>query len=136
MSFSDFFERLQQQDENASPGLAAHWSAALGSSWPLGESVGTRGSMQAAAEGYKDVCEAAESWLQSRAVTPEDIARELGLSRNPGIDELKRIRRLYALSNHPDVATDGSREAATRRMQIANLLIDEALRRAGAAEHE
>lgn len=92
--------------------------------------------MQAAAEGYKDVCEAAETWLQSRAVTPDDIARELGLSRNPSVDELKRIRRLYALSNHPDVATDGSRDAATRRMQIANLLIDEALRRAGASEHD
>lgn len=91
--------------------------------------------MRTAAEGYQEVCEPSDPRSQGRTETAEEIARELGLRSDATVEELKRIRRLYALSNHPDVSAEGGREAATRRMQIANLLIDEALRRAGETNH-
>jgi hypothetical protein len=57
----------------------------------------------------------------------DTIARELGLM--PGLDasELERIRRDFALASHPDRALPQQRELATRRMSVANMLIDEAL---------
>jgi hypothetical protein len=56
------------------------------------------------------------------------VAEELGL--RPGLTpaELGRIRRSFALANHPDRAAPAHRDEATRRMAIANILIDRALR--------
>jgi len=61
---------------------------------------------------------------------PVSLASELGL--RPGLTppQLRRIRRSFALDNHPDRLDPGQREAATRRMTAANSLIDEALRQA------
>jgi hypothetical protein len=56
------------------------------------------------------------------------VAEELGL--RPGLTpwELGRVRRNFALSNHPDRVLPAHRDQATRRMAIANILIDRALR--------
>jgi hypothetical protein len=58
---------------------------------------------------------------------PETIARELGLTPALSARELERIRRDFALASHPDRALPWQRELATRRMSLANMLIDQAL---------
>lgn len=57
------------------------------------------------------------------------IAAELALTPRMGSDELDRIRREFALRNHPDRVSEARRDGAIVRMQIANMLIDEAKRR-------
>ncbi|MET3661213.1 hypothetical protein [Aquamicrobium ahrensii] len=57
-------------------------------------------------------------------VDAESIAAELGLGR-PGVD-LRAVRRRFALTNHPDRVPPHLRQRAMIRMQIANMLIDEA----------
>lgn len=58
------------------------------------------------------------------SVDPDCIAAELGLGE-PGLD-LRELRRRFALSNHPDRMPPHLRHRAMIRMQIANMLIDEA----------
>ncbi len=58
-----------------------------------------------------------------------DIALELGLESAKSGEDLHRARRRFALANHPDRLDPSQRETATRRMMIANRLIDEALSR-------
>jgi hypothetical protein len=65
------------------------------------------------------------------AVDPQAIAAELGLDR-PNAD-FKRLRRDFAFANHPDRVAPHLRQRAAVRMQIANMLIDEARRKAVAA---
>ena len=54
----------------------------------------------------------------------ETVAGELGLSPDMTVEDLNRCRRDFALTNHPDRVPAGHREAATRRMTIANALVD------------
>jgi hypothetical protein len=56
------------------------------------------------------------------------VAAELRLSAARTGDDLRRIRRSFAMRNHPDRVPDWLREEATRRMRIANALIDQAMR--------
>lgn len=58
---------------------------------------------------------------------PAEIARELGLDK-AGAD-LDLLRRRFAFSNHPDRVEPGLRVVAMARMQVANMLIDEAKKR-------
>jgi len=57
------------------------------------------------------------------------IAEELGLNESLGTLDLKRIRRDFAKKNHPDRFEPARRTGAERRMSIANMLIDEMMRR-------
>jgi hypothetical protein len=59
---------------------------------------------------------------------PDAIAKELGLHSDLNSDELKRIRRNFALRNHPDRLDPANRARATQRMTIANMLIDQLLK--------
>jgi hypothetical protein len=64
-------------------------------------------------------------------VAPADdatIAAELRLSSARSGEDLRRIRRRFAMSNHPDRVPAWLRDEATRRMTIANALIDRAMR--------
>jgi hypothetical protein len=56
------------------------------------------------------------------------IAAELGIGPGLSIDDLHRLRRKFAVGNHPDNARPEERQRATRRMSIANMLIDRALK--------
>lgn len=59
------------------------------------------------------------------AMSEEDrVAAELELDGAATIGDLKRIRRAFALRNHPDLFQPGSGPHATSRMKIANMLID------------
>jgi len=60
---------------------------------------------------------------------PEALARELGLGAAASAD-LGKLRRVFALKNHPDRVAPHLRQRALARMQMANRLIDEAKRRA------
>jgi hypothetical protein len=60
---------------------------------------------------------------------PADIAAELAISSADTISSLGEKRRNFAKANHPDRVLPQFRENATRRMTLANLLIDEAVRR-------
>lgn len=63
------------------------------------------------------------------SLEPESIATELGLADAKPAD-FSRLRRAFALKNHPDRVPPDLRQRALQRMQVANSLIDEAKRRA------
>ncbi|NMG40065.1 hypothetical protein GRZ55_12515 [Chelativorans sp. ZYF759] len=65
-------------------------------------------------------------------VDPRDIEAELGDLSALGEKELTRVRRDFALKNHPDRLPDDQRGLAELRMRAANVLIDEAKRKVGA----
>lgn len=58
----------------------------------------------------------------------EAVRDELHLTPNLTTADLIKLRREYAKINHPDRVLPPGREQASRRMTIANSLIDEALR--------
>ena len=59
---------------------------------------------------------------------PHTISRELGIKPKSRPEELDRARRSFAMRYHPDRVPEEFRERAALRMQIANMLIDEAKR--------
>jgi hypothetical protein len=58
--------------------------------------------------------------------TAEAILDELGLNDALTFDELNKARRLFMWRNHPDRQGEEHREIATRRVAIANMLVDRA----------
>ncbi len=63
-------------------------------------------------------------------IDPDAIAVELGLDHPVKNADLGRMRRSFAFANHPDRVAPHLRQRAMIRMQVANMLIDEAKRRA------
>ncbi len=63
------------------------------------------------------------------SVDPEAIAAELGLGSPAQDADFSRLRRSFAFANHPDRVAPHLRQRAMIRMQIANMLIDEAKRK-------
>ena len=59
---------------------------------------------------------------------PGSISRELGIKSKNKPEDLDRARRSFAMRYHPDRVPEEYRERAVLRMQIANMLIDEAKR--------
>lgn len=66
------------------------------------------------------------------SIEAADVASELGLDTAAASD-FKQIRRSFAFANHPDRVAPHLRERAMVRMQLANMLIDEAQNRAGSS---
>jgi len=62
-------------------------------------------------------------------LTREEIADELGISARDTEASLAEKRRRFAKANHPDRVAPQFRDNANHRMQIANLLIDQAIKR-------
>ena len=60
---------------------------------------------------------------------PEEVAEDLGLTGRENVDDLLARRRSFARDNHPDGVPPDLRANATLRMKIANMLIDETIRR-------
>jgi hypothetical protein len=60
---------------------------------------------------------------------PEAIAAELELANFSTSDEFHRARRRFMWRNHPDRRPEIPAELANRRVAIANMLIDRALKR-------
>ena len=63
-------------------------------------------------------------------IEPEAIEAELGLNVPTALHDLGRLRREFAFHNHPDRVEPHLRQRALLRMQVANMLIDDAKRRA------
>ena len=59
-------------------------------------------------------------------VDADSIAAELGLAKARKAADFGRLRRSFAFSNHPDRVAPHLRQRAMVRMQVANMLIDEA----------
>jgi hypothetical protein len=59
-------------------------------------------------------------------IDPESIAAELSLDQAATDAELGRLRRSFAFENHPDRVESHLRSRAIVRMQVANMLIDDA----------
>ena len=144
--FDAVLDRLaeEQEDETEAPapaslgirGLNAGFvSASVGIPLPGGESRlhdayfdfgdGQPGSAEPQTE---PAFERLEARTFSR-LTPQDIAEDLRLSEARSAEALQSLRRAFARRNHPDMVGEEWREQATLRMKIANLLIDEALKR-------
>lgn len=66
-------------------------------------------------------------------LTIAEITEDLGLRAADDRDALADKRRAFARLNHPDRQHAAFRDKATTRMKIANLLVDEAIRRLGPA---
>lgn len=66
---------------------------------------------------------------ESLDTNPESIARELGIGNRRPPADLDALRRRFASENHPDRVAAHLRDDAMVRMQIANMLIDEAKRK-------
>jgi hypothetical protein len=64
----------------------------------------------------------------AKAVDTRSIADELRITAQMTVSDLTRLRREFALTNHPDRASSTDREIATRRMMAANMLIDCAMK--------
>lgn len=60
---------------------------------------------------------------------PEEVAEDLALTGRESVEDLLARRRAFARDNHPDRAPADLRTNATLRMKIANMLIDETIRR-------
>jgi hypothetical protein len=67
------------------------------------------------------------------SVDPDDIARELGIAGIGDTGALARLRRDFAMRNHPDRVPAAQRERAEIRMRVANMLVDEARARIATA---
>ena len=59
-----------------------------------------------------------------KTADPRSVADELHITAQMTLSDLNRLRREYALANHPYRAGSADRENATRRMMVANMLID------------
>ncbi len=65
-------------------------------------------------------------------LSPEEVAEDLGIQNSDTIATLMNRRRHFARLNHPDRIPLAWREQANMRMTLANLLIDEAIKRSKA----
>jgi hypothetical protein len=87
--------------------------------------------MAAALEELEGVADRIGAREQPPSVDPVVIAKELGDLAGLGEKELARLRRGFAMQNHPDRLPDTQRDRAELRMRVANMLIDEAKRKIG-----
>lgn len=62
-------------------------------------------------------------------LTLDEIAEDLALAPEDTVQSLQDKRRAFAKKNHPDGFAEPYRDKANIRMTIANLMVDEALRR-------
>lgn len=69
-------------------------------------------------------------WIERLSL--EQISEDLDLKNGLTRQQLREKRRNFARENHPDSVVPEAREAATRRMMIANQLIDRRLKTAKA----
>jgi hypothetical protein len=58
---------------------------------------------------------------------PPAVLQSLGILRDLSIEDLFMLRRAFARAHHPDLASPALKREATRRMALANMMIDRAL---------
>lgn len=95
------------------------------------------GSSGLAAKRLSDLYESGQDRQVPRPTASEGrfaLPRLEALVRDLTVEELLKLRRSLARANHPDLASPGLQAHATRRMALANMLIDRALSKRRAAQ--
>ncbi len=127
-------------DANQSEGPAQKFQSALetlpelaGSSKYVGASSLAAAYMAEAEQAAETPKPPREPPRAPRTERPQPAKRPQPIKLRPGlaVRDLKRLRRQYALDNHPDRVPVEMREEAARVMAEANAAIDKALKRAG-----
>lgn len=145
--FDTVLSRLSQERADAAVQRSAPWSGLRGfnASFVGAGSGPERGQdgepLDSAASAYTSDMFApppkpAPEVSMFKRLSREEIARDINLLASDTPAELHLKRRSFARINHPDRAPEDWRDAATTRMKIANLLIDEALKRIKAAREQ
>ncbi|MBY4609676.1 hypothetical protein K6M90_18705 [Rhizobium sp. 9T] len=147
--FQSVLERLKTQDETVEDDAeapAAHRVASLSTGFAFDVMEGVSVASQRIGEAYFDNLEheAAAGRVEKPGpllppepvmpdhltrTAPQEVAAELAISATDTPLTLGEKRRAFARANHPDGVALPFRDNATKRMMLANLLIDEALRR-------
>jgi hypothetical protein len=148
--FQSVLDRLKAEDEDASDDAAPTSHRVPGFTTSLAFDVMEGVSAPSAQPGQAYIdnleVETAPSLVNEVPVTPEpvpepvmpahlertapqEIAAELAISQQDTVQSLGDKRRAFAKTNHPDGIHPLFRDNATKRMTVANLLIDEAIRR-------
>ncbi|TAX35815.1 hypothetical protein [Rhizobium leguminosarum] len=144
--FQSVLERLKAEDETAedAEAPAAHRVSGLGTGLAFDVMEGVSAASQRVGQAYFDNLDldAAAGVVEKPAppaepvmpdhlvrTTPQEVAAELAISAADTPLTLREKRRAFARANHPDGVDLPFRDNATKRMMLANLLIDEALRR-------
>ena len=146
--FQSVLERLKAEEEpdDEAEAPAAHRVSGLATGLAFDVMQGVSAASQRIGQAYFDNLE-----LDAAAVTaaepapppepepvmpdhltrtaPAEVAAELAISAADTALTLGEKRRAFARANHPDGVALPFRDNATKRMMLANLLIDEALRR-------
>ncbi|WP_086994435.1 hypothetical protein [Rhizobium sullae] len=151
--FQSVLERLKAEEESEDEASVAHRVHGFRTGLAFDVMEGVSAASQRAGQGYLDNMEpetpaaAADEEIRPQPVAepepepvmPEHLARtasaeiaaELAITAVDTLQTLNEKRRAFAKSNHPDRVAPAFRENATKRMMLANLLIDEAMRRGG-----
>jgi len=147
--FQSVLERLKAEDEmeEGAEAPAAHRVSGLATGLAFDVMEGVSAASQRVDQAYFDNLE-----FDAAAIAPEpapppepepvmpdhlartapaEVAAELAISAADTPLTLGEKRRAFARTNHPDRVAPPFRDNATKRMTLANLLIDEALRRIG-----
>lgn len=149
--FETVLERLKaeaQEAEAAADSEASLASSTVGPSAPFVVGAGSAfASANHAVAAYRDLFDdRGQEMVEHRRLVPppppphllrtapEDVAADLALTGRETRAQLIALRRAFARDNHPDGVPAELRPNATRRMTIANMLLDETLRRLQAEE--
>ncbi|AHG46442.1 hypothetical protein RLEG12_25795 [Rhizobium leguminosarum bv. trifolii CB782] len=144
--FQSVLERLKAEDETAEEveAPAGHRVSGLGTGLAFDVLEGVSVASQRVGQAYFDNLEHEPAGVEQPApalppepvmpdhltrTTPQEVAAELAISAADTPLTLSEKRRAFARANHPDSVALPFRDNATKRMMLANLLIDEALRR-------
>jgi len=138
--FQSVLERLKEEDAGEAEEPAARRVSGFTTGLAFDVMEGVSAASQRVGEAYFDNL-GAEPAIEAppppepampahlARIAPEEIAAELAISSADTQQTLNEKRRAFAKANHPDGVAQPFRDNANRRMTIANLLIDEALRR-------
>ncbi|ABC91933.1 hypothetical conserved protein [Rhizobium etli CFN 42] len=140
--FQSVLERLKAEEEPAeeTQAPAAHRVSGLATGLAFDVMAGISVASQRIGEAYFDNLGSEPAAEESSPpepimpdhlarIAPEEIAAELAIAAADTQQTLNEKRRAFARANHPDGVAEPFRDNANRRMMIANLLIDEAMRR-------
>ncbi|WP_064684465.1 hypothetical protein [Rhizobium bangladeshense] len=147
--FQSVLERLKAEGETAedeAESPAAHRVSGLGTGLAFDVMQGVSAASQRVGEAYFDNLDLDTAGPEKpepgpdpepvmpehlTRTTPQEVAAELAISAADTPLTLGEKRRAFARANHPDGVAPPFRDNATKRMMLANLLIDKALRRIG-----
>jgi len=120
----------EEEDDVPAPVRGFHASF-VGREWSADPDIASEGSMfdefLADPPPIEPILPTVPEWIGR--VSEAKVAEDLALAACRSEQQLRDRRRLFALENHPDRVPPQFHDQATRRMMIANQMIDAALRK-------